>query len=127
MQSCNVQLLGIFVFGIFKDIRTFKGLTQYILKIYFLSFREHHPFYENFLSSVVGKDETKHKVSKTIESFFHSLSNLLSKQVIVVFFLNMYMYNMFIRICPLNLYLYFRISHLTQVNEPSSFCLIEQK
>uniref|UniRef100_K1R8G8 Unhealthy ribosome biogenesis protein 2-like protein n=1 Tax=Magallana gigas TaxID=29159 RepID=K1R8G8_MAGGI len=42
--------------------------------------KEHHPFYENFLSSVVGKDETKHKVSKTIESFFHSLSNLLSKQ-----------------------------------------------
>lgn len=34
---------------------------------------------------------------------------------------------MFIRICPLNLYLYFRISHLTQANEPSSFCLIEQK
>lgn len=84
MQSCNVQLIGIFGFGIFKDIRTFKGLTQYILKN-FLSFREHHPFYENFLSSVVGKDETKHKVSKTIESFFHSLSNLLTKQVIVVF------------------------------------------
>lgn len=122
MQSCNVQLIGIFVFGIFKDIRTFKGLTQYILKIYFLSFREHHPFYENFLSSVVGKDETKHKVSKTIESFFHSLSNLLSKQVIVGFF----------KICTYitclsEFVLYFKISHLTQANEPSSFCLIEQK
>lgn len=42
--------------------------------------KEHHPFYESFLSSVAGKDEAKHKVSKTIESFFHSLSNLLSKQ-----------------------------------------------
>lgn len=42
--------------------------------------KEHHPFYESFLLTMVGKDEAKHKVSKTIESFFHSLSNLLNKQ-----------------------------------------------
>lgn len=71
---------------------------------------------------MVGKDEAKHKVSKTIESFFHSLSNLLSKQVIVFF--NMYMY---IRISLLNLYMYIRISQLTQAIEPSSFCPLRTK
>lgn len=68
---------------------------------------------------MAGKDEAKHKVSKTIESFFHSLSNLLSKQVIVFF--NMYMY---IRISLLNLYMYIRISQLTQAIEPFSFFFV---
>ncbi|XP_061195582.1 unhealthy ribosome biogenesis protein 2 homolog [Saccostrea echinata] len=42
--------------------------------------REHHPFYESFLSAIVGKDERKQKVSKTIESLFHLLSNLINKK-----------------------------------------------
>ncbi|XP_062600283.1 unhealthy ribosome biogenesis protein 2 homolog [Saccostrea cucullata] len=42
--------------------------------------REHHPFYESFLSAVAGKDDRKHKISKTIESLFHSLSSLLNKK-----------------------------------------------
>ncbi|XP_062618204.1 unhealthy ribosome biogenesis protein 2 homolog [Saccostrea cucullata] len=42
--------------------------------------REHHPFYESFLSAVAGKDDKKHKISKTIESLFHSLSSLLNKK-----------------------------------------------
>lgn len=71
---------------------------------------------------MAGKDEAKHKVSKTIESFFHSLSNLLSKQVIVFF--NMYMY---IRISLLNLYMYIRISQLTQAIESFFFVLLRIK
>ncbi|XP_056018532.1 unhealthy ribosome biogenesis protein 2 homolog [Ostrea edulis] len=42
--------------------------------------KEHHPFYENFLLAVVGKNESKPKISKTTESLFQLLSNLLNKQ-----------------------------------------------
>ena len=52
-----------------------------ILKICSFFYREHHPFYESFLSTVVGKDETRHKVSKTIDNLFKLLSSLLNKQV----------------------------------------------
>ena len=56
-------------------------MVKWAVKICSFFYREHHPFYESFLSTVVGKDEARHKVSKTIDNLFKLLSSLLNKQV----------------------------------------------